>query len=220
VEKIKVMIVDDQIMFRKGLRMALSDIKGVELTEDAYDGKEFLDLIYKDMPDVVLMDIKMPVMNGIEATTIAMSLYPNLKIIVISVHDDEDSLIQMIEAGAKGFLLKDTSEDELLNAIHMVSNGKNYFAQELIPNLTIAYTKNKTFTSEKEEITEKLTRRETEILGYICKGFTNRELADLCFISPRTAGGHRTRLLEKTGCKNTAQLVAFGIKYNLAGREK
>jgi DNA-binding NarL/FixJ family response regulator len=214
-EKIKVMIVEDQVLFRKGLRLAISDIKNAELMEDALDGKEFLELIKKNMPDIVLMDIKMPVMDGIEATKIAMSLYPALKIIVISSHGDEEHLVQMIEAGARGFLLKDTNGEELQKAISLVSAGKNYFTQELFSNLASAFMKNKTYQSEKQEIIEKITKREIEVLGYICRGFTNKELADICFISPRTAGGHRSHLLEKTGCKNTAQLVAFGIKYDL-----
>jgi DNA-binding NarL/FixJ family response regulator len=214
-EKIKVMIVEDQIIFRKGLRIIISNIENVELMEDAFDGKEFLDLIKKNMPDVVLMDIKMPVMNGIEATKAAVALYPDIKILVVSMNGEEEYIVNMIEAGARGFLLKDTDEDELKKAIQLVSEGKNYFAHELLPQLAAAFMKKKTYTDEKRDIVEKLTKRENEILGYICQGFTNKEIAKVCFISDRTAGGHRGNLLEKTDCKNTAQLVAFGIKYNL-----
>jgi DNA-binding NarL/FixJ family response regulator len=214
-EKIKVMIVEDQIIFRRGLRLSLSVINNIELLEDATNGKEFLNLIKVIMPDVVLMDIKMPLMDGYEASKAAIALYPDIKIIVVSSYGEEESLIHMIEVGVKGFVLKDTDENELNKAIRKVNEGKNYFAQELLPILTSAFMKKRTYLHDKQGIEEKLTKREIEILKYICEGFTNKEIAEICFISPRTASGHRNNLLEKTGCKNTAQLVAFGIKYNM-----
>jgi len=214
-EKIKVMIVEDQILFRYGLRLALSNIENVTLMEDAFDGKEFLEIIDKKMPDVVLMDIQMPVMDGIEATKNAMSLYPGIKILAVSMHGEEEYLVKMMEVGVKGFLMKDTDEDELKKAILLVNAGKNYFSIDLLPALSGSYLKKKTFTDVVNNIIKTLTRREFEILDYICKGFTNKKIAEVCFISPRTAGGHRGNLLAKTSCKNTAELVGFGIKYDL-----
>jgi DNA-binding NarL/FixJ family response regulator len=112
-EKIKIMIVEDQIIFRKGLRETLLDVKNVELIEDASDGKEFIEIISKIMPDIVLMDIKMPIMDGIEATKTAVALYPDIKIIILSMHGEEEYLVRMMEAGVRGFLLKTTDHNEL-----------------------------------------------------------------------------------------------------------
>jgi DNA-binding NarL/FixJ family response regulator len=214
-EKINVMIVEDQIIFRSGLMLLLSEIPEVNVIGEAADGKEFLDMVKKNRPDIVLMDIKMPVMDGIEATMTAMELYPELKVLVLSMFGEEEYLVRMLEAGVRGFLLKNVDEDELRKALMIVASGKNYFSQELLPSLTNSFMKQKNYKDEKQQLLDKLTRRELEVLHYICQGYTNKEIAEVCFISPRTAGGHRTNLLEKTECKNTAELVGFGIKYNL-----
>ena len=204
-EKIKVMVVEDQLIYRKGISMLLSDIDELELMPDAANGKEFLELIKTAMPDVVLMDIHMPVMDGIEATKTAAELYPGIKILTLSMHGEEE-------------YLKSADEDELKKAILVVNGGKNYFSDDLMPLLTGTLAKKKRIRSDLEEIINSLTKRELEILGHICKGFTSKDIAEVCFISPRTAAGHRTNLLEKTGCKNTAELVAFGIQNNLLGQ--
>jgi DNA-binding NarL/FixJ family response regulator len=123
--------------------------------------------------------------------------------------------VRMLESGIRGFLLKNVDEEELRKAILVVSSGKNYFSHELLPALTGSFMKKKSYHDEKQTMLEKLTRRELEVLHYICQGYTNKEIAEACFISPRTAGGHRTNLLDKTDCKNTAELVSYGIKYDL-----
>jgi DNA-binding NarL/FixJ family response regulator len=214
-KKINLLIVEDQVIFRSGLMLLLSEIPEVNVIGEAADGKEFLDTIKKTMPDIVLMDIKMPVMDGIESTKAALEMYPDLKVLVLSMFGEEEYLVRMLEAGVRGFLLKNVDEDELRKAILIVDSGKNYFSHELLPALTNSFMKKKTFNDEKQMLMEKLTRRELEVLHYICQGYTNKEIAEACFISPRTAGGHRTNLLEKTDCKNTAELVGYGIKYNL-----
>jgi DNA-binding NarL/FixJ family response regulator len=183
--------------------------------DEAANGKEFLDILKEKKPDIVLMDIKMPVMDGFEATKKALEMQPDLKVLVLSMFGEEEYLVRMLETGVRGFLLKNVEEDEMKNALKLVSEGKNYFSNELLPSLTNSFMKKRSFHDERSEVLEKLTRRELEVLTYICKGFTNNEIAEVCFISPRTAGGHRTNLLEKTGCKNTAELVGFGIKFNL-----
>jgi DNA-binding NarL/FixJ family response regulator len=216
-EKIKVMIVEDEVIYSKGLKLVLSEMEHIELMTDAENGKEFLQLIKKAMPDVVLMDINMPYMDGIEATRSATFSYPDIKILVVSSHGEEENLVDMVAAGARGFVLKSTSEEELEKAILTIHEGKNYFSDDLLPALSSAYMKKKRYSEERNDMVEKLSKREIEILKYICQGYTNKEIAEACFISARTAGGHRESLLEKTGSKNTAQLVAFGVKYNLIG---
>ncbi|MEI6766576.1 MAG: response regulator transcription factor [Bacteroidota bacterium] len=214
-EKIRILIVEDQVIFRGGLTLLLQDMPEVEIIGEAANGQEFLDFVAKKFPDIVLMDIKMPVMDGIEATRIAAQKYPKLKILVLSMFGEEEYLVKMLEAGIRGFLLKNVEEDELRKAITMVAQDKNYFSTELLPALTSSFMRKKASDEEKDGMMEKLTKREVEILQYLCKGYTNKEIAEVCFISPRTAGGHRNNLLEKTGCKNTAGLVSYAIKNGL-----
>jgi DNA-binding NarL/FixJ family response regulator len=213
--KVKLLIVEDQVIFRSGLKLLLGDIAEVQVIDEASNGVEFLEILKKMMPDVVLMDIQMPLMDGIEATKKAIAIYPELKVLVLSMFGEEEYLVKMLETGIRGFLLKNANEDELRKAIILVDQGKNYFSHELLPALANSFMKKKSYNDEKQNIIAKLTRRELEVLTFICKGYTNKEIADACFISHRTAGGHRANLLEKTGCKNTAELVGFGIKYNL-----
>jgi DNA-binding NarL/FixJ family response regulator len=134
-EKIITIIVEDQAAYRQGLRALLGEIEQVQLMCDASNGKEFLKIIKNKKPDVVLMDIKMPVMNGIKATKKAVSLYPDIKVIVISHSDEKEQLVKMIESGAKGFLHKSTTEEELRNAILAVHTGKNYYSNDMLPLL-------------------------------------------------------------------------------------
>ncbi len=212
---VKILIVEDQYIFRNGLKLLLNEIHDVVLIGECSNGLEFLEFIETKMPDIVLMDIKMPMMDGFEATRIATQKYPNIKIVILSMFGEENYLVRMLEAGIKGFLLKNVEEDELRKAINLVSEGKNYFSNELLPALTNSFMKKKNDEDEKVSVIDKLTSRELEILQLISRGYTNKEIAEVCFISPRTVGGHRTSLLSKTLSKNTADLVGYAIKYNL-----
>ncbi|MFN2394730.1 MAG: response regulator [Bacteroidales bacterium] len=215
-KKLKIMIVEDQHIFRKGLIMLLKEIPGVEIFGEASNGQEFLEMIKDDQPDIVLMDIQMPVMNGIEATQKAIEDYPTLKIVAISMFGEEEYLVSMIEAGIKGFLLKTVEEDELQKAIELVSENKNYFSDELLPVLTHSLVSKKSKASGPEpELREELTKREVEVLNLICKGFTIKEIADQLFISQRTVDGHKANLFRKTGVDSSVKLVTFAIRNNL-----
>ncbi|MFN3555053.1 MAG: response regulator [Bacteroidales bacterium] len=215
-KKLRIMIVEDQHIFRKGLILLLKEYPGVEIFAEASNGKEFLEIIEKERPDIVFMDIQMPVMNGIEATKLALDLYPDLRIVAISMFGDEEYLVSMLEAGVKGFLLKTVEEHELHKAIDLVSDGKNYFSDELLPVLTNSLVSRKTKSDPAEpELREELTRREVEVLSLICKGFTIKEIADQLFISQRTVDGHKANLFRKTGVDSSVKLVTFAIKNNL-----
>lgn len=215
-QKLTIMIVEDQHIFRKGLILLLKEIPGVEIFGEASNGQEFLDLIKEELPDIVLMDIQMPVMNGIEATQKALELYPGLKILAISMFGDEEYLVKMLESGVKGFLLKTIEEQELHKAIQLVSDNKNYFSDELLPVLTNSLVSKKPSSSTSEPILkEELTRREIEVLNLICKGFTIKEIADQLFISQRTVDGHKANLFRKTGVDSSVKLVTFAIKNGL-----
>ncbi len=207
--KSKIYLVDDHLIFREGLRN-LIEIEGVgKVVGEASNGKEFYENFDKCDPDLVLMDISMPVMNGIEATKLAIEKNPDLKVMALSMHGDEEYYYKMIEAGVKGFLLKDSGIKEIERAISAVVNGDSYFSNELlrriISNLGKPVEKE---TNNKSDI----SKREIEVLKEICNGLTNEEIGDKLFISAQTVKGHRSNLLSKTNCRNSACLVLYAIK--------
>ena len=207
-ERISVILVDDHQLFREGLKLLLKNLPIIGKIHDAATGDEFLDLIrHGEKTDIVFMDIDMPKTNGIEATRKALELRPELNIIALSMYSDEDYYSQMIDAGAKGFILKNSGIQDVESAIQQIMNGKNYFSQEILDGLL----KNFSRKSHKVKKTE-LSEREEEILYQICKGLSNQEIADLLHISKRTVDKHRENLLSKTGSKNTAGLVMYAIK--------
>ena len=159
------------------------------------------------------MDIEMPEMNGIDATIEAMKMKPNLKIIVLSMYGDEQYYYKMIDAGAKGFLLKNSGIDKVVTAIRKVAEGESFFSEELLVNILNNMRDNKSETPE--TVDNDISERELEILYHVCKGLSNQEIADELFISKRTVDKHRANLLSKTGCRNTAALVMYAIKNNI-----
>ena len=200
-------MVDDHKMFRSGLRFLLNDIPEIKVVGEASNGLEFLDLAGNEIIDIVLMDINMPEMNGLEATREALKLYPKLKIIVLSMHGEEEYYDQMVDAGVQGFLLKNSGVEDLNAALQAVINGGTYFSQELLVGI-LDKKKQKQFQSE----VVKLTQRELEVLKLICEGFCNTDIADKLFISHRTVDRHRSNLLSKTGCPNSTSLVMYAVK--------
>lgn len=213
--KIQIIIVDDHEVYRKGLRMLLNDYEDIVVIAEASNGEEFLNLPNISDADIVLMDIKMPIMNGIEATQAATEKYPNVKIIAISMFGEEEYLENMINAGVEGFLLKNIGKDELYTALQLIYNGKNYFSPELMRILTSKIAQNHKNDKSSNKVDFKISKRELEVLQLICKGYTNNEIADLLSISQRTVDGHRANLISKTESKNTVNLVTFAIKNKL-----
>jgi len=207
----KILLVDDHTLFRNGLKMLLDTLPGYEVTGEASNGKEFLELIRKNKYDIIFLDIEMPEINGIEAAKRAIEINPALKIITLSMYGDEEYYDQMVDAGAKGFLLKNTNLQEVKTAIDTVLNGGNYFSQELMQNLLRNYK----VTKELKETESDLSEREVEILLLISEGWSNQEIGDRLFISKRTVEKHRANILDKTNCKNTAGLVMYAIKNQL-----
>ncbi|MEI6121988.1 MAG: response regulator transcription factor [Bacteroidota bacterium] len=208
-EIIRLAIVDDHEIFRKGLRIILNEIDEIKVMGEAQNGHELFEILKHQTIDVVLMDIRMPVMDGIEATKKVVEKYPNIKIIALTMFEEISYFNQMVEAGADGFLLKKTNKDELSRAIHQVLLDETYFSEEFISNV------NKTQRPKSRLMTIELTEREQEILELICKGMSNAEISKYLGISARTIDGHRAHLLEKTGTKNSPHLVMFAIKNGL-----
>ncbi len=209
--KIKVTLVDDHVLFRNGLKILLDASKDIKVICEANDGQEFLDSLKKNIPDIVLMDISMPKVDGIEATHRAIEKYPNLKIVALSMFNEGEYYYKMINAGVKGFILKESDIDEVKDAIYQVMEGESFFSQKLLYNVI------QNFSTQKEiEIeTANLSARELQVLQEICKGLSNQEIADELFISKRTVDKHRANLLSKTDSKNTANLIMYAIKNKL-----
>lgn len=209
--KRKVIIVDDHTLFRNGLRILLNNMENYRVIGEAANGKQFLELLQKEMPDLVLMDISMPVMDGIEASTLAHELYPDLKIITLSMYGEEDYYYKMVDAGVKGFVLKNSDIKEVKTALDVVYEGGSFFSSELLQNLVNSLKS----SSKSKEFQAELSEREMEILILICQGMSNQEIGDKLFISKRTVDKHRANILEKSDSKNTAQLVVYAIKNRL-----
>jgi DNA-binding NarL/FixJ family response regulator len=207
-KKLNLFLVDDHSLFREGLRFLLSNLDFVENIYEAENGLQFIAAL-KDIPvDIALLDIEMPVMNGIEATKQALLIRPELKIIALSMYSEESYYSSMIEAGADGFLMKNSNFSEVKKALADVWEGKNYFSAEILQSIV-----NRVVNKKQQHGIEDITERETEILFYICKGLSNAEIARELTISKRTVDKHRENLLEKTESKNTANLVIFAIKH-------
>lgn len=209
IKKPTIIIVDDHLIFRQGLKSIISQENFANVIGEASNGLEFLELLSSRKPDVVLMDIDMPHMNGLEATEKAMKLMPDLKIIAFTMFGDEEYYYKMIDRGIKGFILKTSGIGELENAIRDVMLGESYFSNELLRKI-ITHFSNK--NNVVDSIVNSLTERELEILQHICQGLSNEEIGNKLFISPKTVKSHKSNLLEKTNSKNIQGLILFAIK--------
>ena len=184
---------------------------------EAETGKELLDKLTQtsSLPEILLMDMKLPDMNGLELNEVLQKNYPSIKVIVVSMYDQERFIYRMIEAGACGYLIKNCDKQELVTAINTTSKAGFYFNYSTMMAMRNAATyKNQTLRNI-NNIPIELTEREEEVLKLICREFTNAEIAAHLFLSVRTVEGHRNNLLMKTGCKNTAGLVVFAVRYGM-----
>jgi two-component system, NarL family, response regulator LiaR len=207
-KKFDVIIVDDHALFRKGISSALSTAQVLNRIYEAANGLEFLDLLKTIHPDIVLMDISMPVMDGIVATKRALSMFPELKVIALSMHTDMDHFQDMIDAGVMGFLSKDAALEDVISAITSVAGGNKVFSPDLMYNLV------KRFNTTRS-ISDLLSEREKEVLQLISAGHSNQEIANSLNLSKRTIDKHRENILSKTQARNTAELIMFAIKNKL-----
>jgi DNA-binding NarL/FixJ family response regulator len=211
-KKIKVAIAEDQALFRECLAQNINYFENIEVICEAANGAELLEKMTA-LPDLVILDLNMPVLNGIETTQKLKLLFPEIKIIILSVHDEDRFVARLVNLGVSGYICKTSELSELKKAINMVMESGFYFNETVLKALrSEALTKNKT---NDFSLKIDLTQRELEILNLICKEYTTTEMAEKLFISPRTVDGHRNNLLEKTGARNTAGLVLFAVKNNL-----
>lgn len=205
---IKILVVDDHAIFRKGLIMVVNRIEDFEVIGEATNGEECIKLLSGLNPDLILMDVQMPFMDGIQTTFFLQKHYPEIKVVALSMFGEGEYLHQMIEAGVSGFLLKNIEKEELSIAVRQICRGNPYYSPELLPMLT------NRLPFEKESRI-KFSRREREVLQEIAKGKTNQEIADALFISKRTVDGHKTKLIHKTGSRNVLSLLIYALKNDL-----
>ena len=215
---ISIVIADDHEIFRDGLALMLSKQDTVTLVGQAGDGEELLRLVEEHQPDMVLIDIKMPRMDGISAARIILQQNPHLKIIALSMFEEENLIVEMLEAGAKGYLLKNADKKEILEAIFTVYEGNIFYCKHTTARLAAMIVKSK-FDPQKKNPDALFTEREKEIIRLICRQNTAQEIGEHLFLSKRTVEGYRTRILEKMDVKNTAGVVVFALKNNMIREE-
>ena len=211
-KRVNVALVDDHTLFRTGLRGLLSMRDDLAVVADVGSGEEFLELLPTLDVEVVFMDISMPGINGVETTRRALQQRPDLHVIALSMFGDDHYYKLMLESGASGFLLKDSDINEVYAAVDAVMLGDSYFSTALLGSFTRNMSR---LTLTDTSVEDALSDREVEILVEVCRGLSNQEIADKLFISKRTVDKHRANILEKTGCKNTANLVVYAIKNHL-----
>lgn len=213
-DTIKVILVDDHKIFRDGFRLLLKSFPFVEVINEASNGLELLKVLETDIPDLIFMDINMPLLDGVEASKKSLETYPDLKIIALTTFLDDDYLEQMLMAGVEGYMLKSADIEEFEKAILKVYSGGNYFSDEIVSLLSDKLNILRKRKLKQEELPE-LTEREKEILELICKGLGNKQIAEQTFLSPKTIEKHKSSLFQKTGTYNTVNLVIYTFKHQL-----
>ncbi|MES2645442.1 MAG: response regulator transcription factor [Bacteroidota bacterium] len=213
-QEIKVVMADDHQIFRDGFKLILNNIDHITLVAAASDGQELLELVEKHQPNVVITDIKMPIMDGIEATRKIQSNWPDIGIIGLSMFDEEDLIIEMLEAGALGYLVKNADKNEVIEAIEAVSCNEFYYCKETSNRLAVMISKNKSRHYVRKKVVE-FTEKEIEIIQLICKEYTTKEIGDKLFLSTRTIDGHRLKILEKMEVKNTVGMVVYALQHQI-----
>lgn len=213
--KIKIAIADDYKIFRDGLKVGFANDPELDVVLEADDGAELLKGMESVVPDVILMDLKMPVMDGMEATKEVKKRWSSVKILVVTMYDDDKFIIHLMENGANGYLLKNAHSEEIRRSIYAVHENGYYFNdlvnKALLKKLVLRTNLKPSFNQNVE-----LTERELEVLNLICEEKTAAEIAKDLFLSPRSVEGIRQRLIEKVGVRNTAGLVMFAVKSGLA----
>ncbi|HWB86524.1 MAG TPA: response regulator transcription factor [Bryobacteraceae bacterium] len=210
----RVLIADDHGIVRQGLRALLEKSAEVSVVGEAADGREAVRLAGELQPDIIVMDIAMPLLNGVDAASQIISRNADIKVIVLSMHSDESYILRALSAGAKGYLLKDSAEGDILPAVRAVAQGRPYFSPVIAATLLEEYLQ----TMKKHKVEDSydlLTDREKEVLQLLAEGKSNKEVAALLDLSPYTVESHRTNLMQKLNLHNTAEIVLYAVRKNI-----
>lgn len=213
---IRVLIADDHVLVRAGFRALLQSCPGIEVVGETGDGREALQFVEQDPPDVILMDISMPGLNGLEAAAQVGSEHPNVRVIILSMHADEEYVLQALRAGAAGYLLKDSDAAELELAISAVVRGETYLSPQVSKHVIADYLR---LVGHESGSHEQLTPRQRQVLQLIAEGHTTKDIARILGVSERTAMTHRAQLMERLDIHDIAGLVRYAIRTGLVSPE-
>lgn len=210
--KIRMLIVDDHTMFREGMRSLLENYQDIEIVGEASEGREAIEKVHQLAPHVVLMDISMPIMGGLEATRRIRKENPGTRVLVLTQHEDPEYILSLLKAGANGYIPKTTTSSELITAVRTIYNGESFLHPSATTTLIEEYLMR--VEGEKSQY-EQLTNREREILQLVAEGRTNHEIADMLIISVKTVLRHRTNTMEKLGFHNRTELIKYAISIGI-----
>lgn len=217
---IDILLVDDHKIIRDGIKALLRSSDDIRIIGECSDGSQVQDAIREhENVDVVLMDINMPEMSGLEATEAVLKEFPDMKVVALTMYNEESYISRILNLGAAGYVLKNTGKQELIDALHKVKEGGNYFSEEVTQQMMSRFMSNKRKTEPSrpsDQLLERLTEREKEVLRLISMEYTNHEIAEQLNVSSRTIDSHRRNLLQKLDVKNTAGLVRFALQNGLA----
>jgi DNA-binding NarL/FixJ family response regulator len=209
--KVRVLIVDDHALVRDGIRSLLTLVADVEVVGEAVNGKEALERVKKLLPDIVLMDLAMPIMGGLEATRRIRKEFPEVKVLALTQYDDSDYVIPVVEAGARGFITKASAFSELASAIRAVYSGESYLSPSAAAAL-VDECQQQTAAEGGKDPYQLLTDREREVLKLVAEGHTARQIADIMIVSPKTVEWYKTSLMKKLNIHNKTDLIKFAIR--------
>jgi two-component system, NarL family, response regulator NreC len=213
-DKIRVLLADDHTILRAGLKMMLNAQPDIETIGEASDGKQAINEAERLSPDVIIMDITMPECNGIEATRQIKRLLPDVRVLILTMHENEEYLFQTLRAGAAGYMLKEAADTDLISAIRVVSGGRFYLSPSAQSMLVSDYLQ-RVHTGEERDSYGALTEREREILKLVAEGYTNSQIGERLFISPKTVDTHRTHIMDKLNLHSRAELVKYAMRRGL-----
>jgi DNA-binding NarL/FixJ family response regulator len=211
----KVLVADDHAMFADGIQLILESEKDLEIVGKCYDGKSVINFISNHKIDIILLDVNLPDINGVEVCKEILKIQPDLKVIAITMFNEESFIEEILNNGAKGYILKNTGRDELLKAIRTVAKGESYFSKEVTESIMKSLMNKRKAGSKTVNELPKISRREKEVLKLIIEEFTTQEIADTLYISLKTVESHRASLLSKLNARNTAGLVRIALENKL-----
>jgi two-component system response regulator NreC len=216
--KIKVVVADDHTILRQGIKALLDNQKGIEVVGEAKDGREAIKTIEELLPDVILMDIAMPGLNGLEATRRIKKKFPKVKVVVLTMHANEEYIFQILNAGADGYLVKETAFQDLISAINAVHKGEAFMSPSISKKVMTDYIQRA--QGEEKVDFDTLTTREREILQLVAEGNSNKKIAEALFISPKTVETHRAHIMDKLNIHDRAGLIKYAIRKGMINLDK